>query len=82
MLHKYDLISICETSLSDNVLIPELMLDNYNFIAANNPNNVKHGGVGLFFKDTLAIKIRDDISFDETIVVELMIDHKKIFFTV
>ena len=59
-----------------------MMLDNYNFIAANNPNNVKHRGVGLFFKDTLAIKIKDNISFDETIVVELMIDHKKIFFTV
>ena len=81
-LHKYDIISICETSLNDTVLIPEKMLENYKFISCNNPNNIKHGGVGLFYKDSLAIKIRDDISFDETLVVEIMIDHKNIFFTV
>ena len=81
-LHSYDLISICETSLNDTVEIPDKMLENYNFVACNNPNNVKHGGVGLFYKDSLSIKIRSDLAFDETIVVELMIGRKKIFFTV
>ena len=77
--HNYDIISVCETSLNDTVQIPEKMLESYTFLACNNPKNVKHGGVGIFYKDSFAIKIRDDIAFDETLVIEIMID-KNIFF--
>ena len=38
---------------------------------SKNPTNFRHGGVGLFFKNSLPIKIRDDLSFEESIVVEL-----------
>ena len=56
------------------------MLESYTFLTCNNPKNVKHGGVGLFYKDSLAIKIRDDIPFDETLVIEIMINKKKDIF--
>jgi len=82
ILHNYDIISLCETGLNSTVVIPEKMLENYKFISCNNAKDTRHGGVGLFVKNSLAIKIRDDISFDETLVVEIMVDHKKIFFTV
>ena len=81
-LFNYDLISICETSLNDSIEIPDPLLNNYTFIPANHPDNVAHGGVGLFYKNTLPIKHRDDLSFDESIVVELKFGRKKIFFTV
>ena len=51
-------------------------------MSANNPANVKHGGVGLFFKNYLPVKVRNDLSFDESIVIELKFGGKKIFFTV
>ena len=51
-------------------------------MSVNNPANTRHGGVGLFFKNTLPIIIRNDLSFDESIVVELKFSRKKIFFTV
>ena len=81
-LHNYDLISICETSLTDPMVpnVPEL--DGYTFEPANHPNNVTHGGVGLFYKNSLPIVIRQDLSFSESIVVELKFGRKKIFFTV
>ena len=41
-----------------------------------------HGGVGLFYKNSLPIKIRNDLSFDESIVIELNFGRKKFFFTV
>ena len=47
-IFNYDLISICETSLNDSVVLPEILLDDYTFEAANHPSNTKHGGVGLF----------------------------------
>ena len=44
--------------------------------------NVRHGGVRLFFKNSLPVIIRNDLSFDESIVIELKFGRKKIFFTV
>ena len=81
-LFNYDIISLCETSLNDSITLPDVMLEDYSFISCNNPLNVKHGGVGLFYKNTLPVKQRLDLSFDETIVLELMFGRKKIFFTV
>ena len=62
--------------------IPDTLLENYTFLPANHPDNVAHGGVGLFYKNTLPLKQRKDLSFDESIVVELKFGRKKIFFTV
>ena len=73
---------MCETSLNDSIEIPEPLLENYSFITANHPGNVSHGGVGLFYKNSLPIKKRDDLSFDESIVLELNFGRKLIFFTV
>ena len=64
-LFKYDLISIRETSLNDSVELPENLIDDYTFVPANNPANVRHGG--------------DDLSFDESIVIEIKFGRKKMF---
>ena len=70
-IFNYDFISICETSLNDSVELPETLLDDYIFVPANNPANTRHGGVGLFYKTSLPVIARNDLSFDESIVVEL-----------
>ena len=61
-IFNYDFISICETSLNDSVELP---------LPANNPANTRHGGVGLFYKNSLPVIVRNDLSLDESIVVEL-----------
>ena len=76
----YDIISVSETCLNDNVELPDTMLDNYTFVACNNPYNTGGGGVGLFYKTVLPLKIRDDLSFDESIVAEITFVRKKICF--
>ena len=58
------------------------MLPGYIYHPCNHPSGEKKGGVGIFYKDTLPIKIRSDLSFDECIVAELQFGRKKIFFTV
>ena len=70
-IFKYDLISLCETRLNDSVKLPDSLLDNYTFVSRNSPNNTRHGGVGLFYKNSLPLVVRGDLGFDETIVVEL-----------
>ena len=74
--HNYDFISICQTRLDDTVELPDVMLENYNFVSCNNHRNTRRG-VGLFYKNDLPIKIRNDLSFDESIVVEVVFGRKK-----
>ena len=81
-IFNYDLISICETSLNDSVELPEPLFDDYTFVPANKQGNTRHGGVGLFYKNSLPAIVRNDLSFDESIVVELKFGRKQIFFTV
>ena len=51
----YDLISVCETNLNDTVDLPETLPNDYSFETANYPLNRKHGGVGLFYKNSLQL---------------------------
>ena len=81
-LFNYDLTSLCEVSLNSTVEIPATLLDNYTFISKNNFNDTRHGGVGIFYKNTLPLLIRNDLGFDETLVLELKLGKKRIFFTV
>ena len=70
------MISIFETSLNDSVELPENLIDDYTFVPANNPANVRHGGVGLFYKNSLPVIVRNDLSFDESIVTEIKFGRK------
>ena len=81
-IFKYDIISLCETSLNDDVTVPENALPGYIYYPLNNPDGSRNGGVGIFYKESLPLRIREDLSFDECLVTELIFGHKKIFFTV
>ena len=78
--HNYDIISLCETSLNDEIQVPKM--PGYKFHSCNHPDGNRSGGVGIFYKESLPLKIRDDLSFNESIVCELIFGHKHIFFTV
>ena len=58
-------MSLCETSLNDDVEILET-LDGYNFVPLNHPSGNKRGG-------NLPLKIRKDLSFNECLVCEVPI---------
>ena len=58
-----------------------MCLENYTFINTNCVTNQRHGGVGLFYKNTLPIKVRHDLSFPESIVIEIKAKRKSVFYT-
>ena len=76
----HDLISRCETSLNDSIKLTDILLNDYTFVSSQNPTNTRHGGVGLFFKSSLPIEIRNDLSFEESIVVELNFGRKNFLY--
>ena len=65
------MVSIYETSLNDSVELLDILLNEYTFVPANNPVDSRNGGVGLFYMNSLPVIVRNDLSFDESIVVEL-----------
>ena len=69
-------------TITKSIEIPDPLLHNYEFIPAYQPDDVAHGGVGLLYKDSLPLTHREDLSFDECIVVQLKFGRKKIFLTV
>ena len=79
---KYDIISLCETSLNKDTKVPENTFKGYNFFSLDHPSGDKKGGVGIFYKETLPLRPRPDLSFDECLVCELIFGRNKIFFTV
>ena len=79
-IFNYDLISTCETCLNDSVELPETLLDEYTCVHVNNPANTRRGGLGLFYKNSLPVVIRNDLSFDESIVVELKFSRTFFFY--
>ena len=81
-IYSYDLISLTEVALNDSVEIPHVLLENYTFVSKNNVANTRHGGVGIFYKNSLPLTVRNDLGFEEALVVELNFGMKKIFFTV
>ena len=70
-IFDYDLISLCETNLNNSVVLPNDLIEMFTFLSCDSQTNGRHRGVGLFYKHTLPLKVRDDLTFEETIVVEL-----------
>ena len=81
-IYNYDIISLCETSLNESLKIDDNLLPGYTYVPGNNPDGSLNGGVGIFHKDTLPLRIRYDLSFSECLVAELNFGKKKIFFSV
>ena len=59
---NYDLISVCETNIDDSVELPETPLKDFTFVPANHPLNIKHGGVGPFYKNRFAMFFAGDFN--------------------
>ena len=78
-IHKFDIICLAETYLDSSFANDDLNLtiDGYNIIRADNPLDVKRGGVCIFYKETLPIKIINITPMTECLVLEISCANKK-----
>ena len=80
-VHKFDIIALSETYLNDTIPNNEIEIEGYSsdIFRSDHPTNTKWGGVCLYYKNTLLIKLRPDLHIlDESIVVELTLSRKKL----
>ena len=81
--YKFDVFGICESALTMNIPNENIVIDGFSPdpIRADKADDTRNGGVCLYFREDLPIKSRTDLAtLPETIVAEIKIQRKKIFF--
>ena len=78
-IFKYDLICLGETYLGSSFPLDDsnLILNGYNLIRADHPQNVKRGGVCIYFKESLPITFFDVINLPECLLCEISYNNQK-----
>ena len=77
-IHKYDIICLSETYLNSSIPNDDdnLEIPGYSLIRADHPSKNKRGGVCIYHKNTLPLKVLDIHILQECINVELKIENK------
>ena len=81
--YNFDIFGVCESLLNKNIKNDDILINGFSPdpFRADKPENTRNGGVCLYFKENLPIKERSDLeTIPETIVAEVKLNRKKIFF--
>ena len=54
-MHKHDFICLLGTYLDSTIPDNFLEIDGYNLVCAYPPNNIKRGGVCIYYKESLLV---------------------------
>jgi len=82
-LNNIDLAAISETALNTSIDDKCIEIEGYSTLRKDLTNNDTHGGVLLYYKNSLAIKHCPNLEFDPNVLVaELHFGRKKIYLTV
>ena len=71
-IHRFDIICLPETYLDNSYHTDDeqFAFPGYNLIRADNPNNIKRGGVCIYYRETLPVKIINVNILNECLVCE------------
>ena len=77
-IHKFDIICLSETYLNSETLSNDenLNIPGYNLIRADHLSNTKRGGVCIYFKESLPLRLYNVSYLNECICFEIMISNK------
>ena len=78
--NDYDIVAITETALNSDISDDRLALEGFLPIRRDLSLENTHGGVMIYYKNYLALRVRPDLENQEnTLVCEISVDKKKIF---
>ena len=72
---NYDLICLTETHLDSAVDPNNLLINDYKLFRADHPDNVKRGGVCLYYRENLTIQLVDTPYNEQCILCEINIQN-------
>ena len=76
-MHKFDIICISETLLNNTYEDNDLNLNGYSLLRADHPSNAKRGGVCIYYKETLALKMISKPYLNKSLLCEVTIGSRK-----
>ena len=82
-VYDVDIFGVCESSLTNQISNDVIKLNGFSPepFRSDKPDSTRNGGVCLYFKEGLPIKQRKDLQIlNETIVAEISLKRKKMFF--
>ena len=78
-VYKHDFICISETFFDSSIQEwnKNIWLDGYNLLRKDHPSNSRRGGVFIFYKETLGVRIVKSLSFNECLICEVSVQNSK-----
>ena len=80
-VHKYDFICISETYFDSSVESEDddLRINGYKLIQMDHPMNTKRGGVCMYYKESLVVKMINISYLQECLLCEVVIDNIRLY---
>ena len=79
-IYKHDFNCLSETYLdSSTALDNSLQIEGYNLVRADHPNDVKRGGVCIYYRESLPIRVISIPYLKEAALLELVQNKKKLY---
>ena len=76
-MHKFNITCISETFLNNTYEDNDLNLNDYSLLQADHSSNAKRGGVCIYHKETLALKVISTPYLNESLLCEVTITSRK-----
>ena len=80
--YKHDFICLSETYLDSSIPDNLIEIEGYNLVRADHPDNIKRGGVCIYYKESLPVRIKTIPYFKEALVLEMIHNNKKVLVSV
>ena len=80
--YKHDFIYLSETYLDSSIPNDMIQIEGYNLVRADHPNNIKRGGVCIYYKESLPVRIISLPFLNETLRLEMSYNNKKVIVSV
>ena len=80
--YKYDFICLSETCLDSSTPGNLVDVQGYNLVRADHPDNTKRGGVCIYYKESLPVRVINLPYFKEALLLEMSFSKKKVIVSV
>ena len=81
-MYKHDFICLSKTYLDSSTPDRLLEIDGYVLVRADYPNNIKRGGVCIYYKESLPVRVTGLPYLKETLLLEVTYNNKKVIVSV
>ena len=81
-IYKHDFICLSETFLDSSIPDNLLEIEGYRLVRSDHPNDIKRGGVCIYYKESLPVRVINIPFIKEALLLEMNYNNKKVFISV